>query len=252
MKLPACDVAVVLGSGLSQVAPRLLIADPIPYSDIDEMPTSSVPGHEGHLYAGVLSGKRVCIFAGRVHLYEGHDARTVTRWVHLAKSAGCHTFLLTNAAGGISDRTRAGDPYLISDHLNLTGASPLTGPNDESLGPRFPDMTEIYDAELRALAQRIDDSLEEGVYAGLPGPAYETPAEVRMLAAMGADLVGMSTVLEAMYARYLGARVFGLSIVTNKAAGLGGEPLDHDEVAAAGLAARDRVATLLEQLIVQM
>ncbi|MDP9067580.1 MAG: purine-nucleoside phosphorylase [Actinomycetota bacterium] len=241
-------VAVALGSGLGGRGGEPVGGAPIPYSAIAGMPTSTVAGHEGALYAGEIAGAGVLLFSGRVHLYEGHDASTVTRWVSLAVEAGCDTIILTNAAGGIRPDLQVGTPYLISDQLNLTGTSPLIGPHD-GRGPRFPSMIEVYDPALRALAREVDPTLGEGVYAGLLGPAYETPAEVRMLATLGADFVGMSTVLEAIMARYLGARVLGLSLVTNLAAGLSTEEPTHEEVARVGAGAAGPIHALLRQLI---
>lgn len=241
-------VAIALGSGLGGGSGAPVGGKPIPYSQIEGMTASSVEGHEGALYSGELRGVPVLLFSGRVHLYEGHDARRVTQWVRLAVDAGCDTIILTNAAGGLHPRMKVGAPYLISDQLNLTGMSPLTGPHD-GRGPRFPSMVGLYDEKLRGLARGIDPSLEEGVYAGLIGPAYETPAEVKMLISLGADLVGMSTVLEATMARYLGARVLGLSIVTNLAAGLRQSDPSHEEVARIGAQAAGRVQDLLTELI---
>jgi purine-nucleoside phosphorylase len=242
-------VAVALGSGLSDLARSLIGGDPVAYSNIDGMPVSSVEGHEGSLYHGDVDGVSALIFAGRVHLYEGHDPRAVTHWVRAAVEAGCKTIVLTNAAGGINLELEVGAPSLISDHLNLTGKNPLVGPNDDRIGPRFLDQTEDYSRALRALARAVDPELKEGVYAGLLGPTYETPAEIRMLAAMGADLVGMSTVLETIQARYLGADVLGISVVTNRAAGLSPEPLSHNEVAEAGRRAAARLEKILRGVI---
>jgi purine-nucleoside phosphorylase len=208
------------------------------------MPVSAVPGHEGSLYSGSVSGSEVLVFAGRVHLYEGHSPAVVTTPIRLAVEAGCEVIVLTNAAGGIAARLEVGAPCLISDHLNLTGKNPLAGPHDQR-GPRFLDLTEVYDRDLRTRALGVDPRLEEGVYAGLAGPTYETPAEVRMLQTMGADLVGMSTVHEAIVARYLGARVLGISVITNRAAGMADQPLAHEEVAAAGRGAAARLEALL-------
>lgn len=241
-------VAVVLGSGLSAAGGGPVEGDPIPYAEIEGMPASTVVGHEGALYSGELEGVPAVVFSGRVHLYEGHDARTVTRWVSLAVGSGCDTIILTNAAGGLHQDLEVGAPYLISDQLNLTGTSPLIGPHDDR-GPRFPSMVDLYDPKLRALAREVDPSLAEGVYAGLTGPAYETPAEIRALAAMGADFVGMSTVLEAIMARYLGARVLGLSVVTNLGAGLTPNEPNHEEVARIGALAAGRIQRLLQGLI---
>lgn len=194
------------------------------------------------MYAGEIEGTPALVLAGRVHLYEGHPSSVVTHAVDEVVAAGCRTVVLTNAAGGIAESFAVGEPVLISDHLNLTGSNPLTG------APTFVDMTAVYDAELRALASRVDPSLQEGVYAGVTGPAYETPAEIRMLATLGADLVGMSTVHEAIAAHALGARVLGISIVTNRAAGLGAK-LDHAEVQRAGAQAAERMESLLRGVL---
>lgn len=232
----------MLGSGLAPVARSLTGAEPVPYSSLEGWPRTRVPGHEGALYAGEIEGVPAVVLAGRVHLYEGHPSSAVTHAVDEVVAAGCRTVVLTNAAGAIDETLDVGAPVLISDHLNLTGSNPLIG------APTFVDMTEVYDAELRALARRVDPSLREGVYAGLVGPAYETPAEIRMLATLGADLVGMSTVHEAMAAHALGARVLGISVVTNKAAGLGGR-LDHAEVQRAGAGAAARLEALLRGVL---
>lgn len=242
------DVAVVLGSGLNPLARSILGDCGIPYRYIEGLPDVSVVGHEGQLYSAEFGGKRVLMFAGRFHLYEGHDPSVIVRPVQLAVAAGCRTIVLTNAAGAVNTELEVGAPCLISDHLNLTGVNPLTGPNDD-LGPRFLDMTNAYDADLRTLARSIDPALQEGVYAGLLGPSYETPAEIRMLASMGADLVGMSTVLETITARDRGARVLGISVVTNLAAGLSPEPLTHEEVMIAGKKAADRLEDLLRGVL---
>ena len=245
---PSHRVAVILGSGLSTLARGLTGAEPIPYEVIAEMPASCVEGHEGALYAGDVEGVAALVFAGRVHLYEGRSAREVVRPVELAVEAGCDTVVLTNAAGGIAMHLEVGGVCMISDHINLTGANPLAGPHD-GRGPRFLDLSHVYDPALRELARAVDPALPEGVYAGLTGPTYETPAEVRMLAALGADLVGMSTVLEAIYARYLGASVLGLSVVSNRAAGLTSEPPRHEEVTEAGRRASARLAAVLRGVI---
>lgn len=237
---PPCRIAVVLGSGLSEVAGRIAPGDVKPYSDIDGMPESRVPGHEGRLYVK----DDLAVFAGRVHLYEGHDAATVVAPVRLAIEAGAETVILTNAAGSLTASIPPGSVAVISDHLNLTGHNPLVGMEHGDRTP-FVDLGEAYDVDLRALVREVSPQIEQGVYAGLLGPAYETHAEVRMLKTLGADLVGMSTVLETIVARYLGARVLGLSVVTNMAAGIGGSKPTHEEVKEMGA----RAAGTLEMLL---
>jgi purine-nucleoside phosphorylase len=197
-------------------------------------------------------GSRVLAFVGRVHGYEGHQPDAVVHTVRTAWAAGCKVVVLTNAAGGIRAGLSVGQPVLIADHINLTGASPLSGPMPEGLPSRFVDLTEAYSPRLRSLAQSIDPTLESGVYAGLPGPHYETPAEIRMLQGLGADLVGMSTVWETIAARHLGLEVLGMSLVTNLAAGLSGTPLAHAEVLEAGREAAERMGRLLAQIVDQL
>jgi purine-nucleoside phosphorylase len=245
-------VAVVLGSGLSEVAAGLIDSDPISFTDIEGMPGSGVVGHAGALYAGNVGGTPTLIFAGRVHLYEGRSLEEVTYPVRAAIGAGCETIVLTNAAGGINESYPVGEPVLIADHLNLTGRTPLFGPNDDTVGPRFLDLSEVYDRSLRDAARSVDPDLKEGVYAGLLGPTYETPAEVRMLRTLGADMVGMSTVNEAIAARYLRARVLGFSIISNQAAGISPTPLAHDEVAEAGKTAAVRLETILKGVLAKL
>ena len=240
------DVAVVLGSGLGGIAASLSGTQPIPYADVGGLATPGVPGHEGSLYPGELEGVAVLFFAGRVHLYEGRTAQEVTKPVRRAVEAGCRTVILTNAAGGIRPSLEIGSPCLISDHLNLTGHNPLVGLDSQDV---FLDLSNVYDADLRAAAREIDGSLQEGVYAGLVGPTYETPAEIRMLRTLGADLVGMSTVLEAIAAHHLGARVLGISVVTNRAAGLAPDRLTHTEVAARSRVASARLEAILRGVI---
>lgn len=241
-------VCVVLGSGLSSLARDLVGGNPVAFSAIAGMPRSGVAGHEGAAYSGEVAGVPTIVFAGRVHLYEGHDVTDATYAVRAAVLEGCEIVVLTNAAGAINPSLQVGAPVLISDHINLTGRNPLMGPHD-GLGPRFLDQSEAWDAELRTIAKSIDPNLQEGVYAGLLGPTYETPAEVRMLRALGADLVGMSTVAENIATRYLGARVLGISVVTNQAAGLSAEKLNHDEVALAGARASERLKRLINGFI---
>lgn len=251
--VPRHDALVVLGSGWAPAAERFgAITCEVPMADLPGFPAVGVAGHAGVLRSiEVPGGRRVLALLGRVHAYEGHDLSTVVHAVRSAVRAGCGTVVLTNAAGALRDGMQVGRPVLISDHLNLTGRSPLTGPAaPDDLGlPRFVDLTEAYSARLRDLARQVDPSLDEGVYAGLPGPQYETPAEIRYLRTIGADLVGMSTVHEVIAARHLGAEVLGLSLVTNLAAGLGGADLDHAEVLAAGRAAAEEMGDLLTKVV---
>jgi purine-nucleoside phosphorylase len=237
------DVAVVLGSGWRPAADVLGEPDhEIAMADLPGFRPPGVAGHSGAVRSVTVGERRVLVMLGRTHLYEGHGVEPVVHGVRTAAGAGCRTVVLTNAAGGIREGMRVGDPVLISDHLNLTSLSPLSG-------PRFTDLTDLYSPRLRAIAREIDPELTEGVYVGLPGPHFETPAEIRMFRLLGADLVGMSTVLEAIAARAEGLEVFGLSLVTNLAAGLTGEPLDHHEVLEAGAAAAGRMGALLRDLI---
>ncbi|HEX6767122.1 MAG TPA: purine-nucleoside phosphorylase [Polyangiaceae bacterium] len=239
---------VVLGSGLSEFAASL--ADPVrvPYATIEGFPRPSVAGHGGELVVGTSAGVRIACLSGRVHLYEGHTPSRVVFGVRLLAALGCRVVILTNAAGGIRPNLAPGSLVLVRDHLNLTGSNPLVGVAEPPF-PRFPDMTEVYSAELRTMAhdaaQASALALEEGVYAGLLGPSYETPAEIDMLERLGADVVGMSTVHEAIALRHRGVRVGAVSVVTNLAAGRAGRPLDHAEVQAVGAAARKKLESLL-------
>jgi purine-nucleoside phosphorylase len=240
------DVAVVLGSGWAPAVAAL--GSPtvtLPQAELPGFAPPTAVGHAGELMSMRIGGHRALVLVGRVHAYEGHDLCHVVHGVRAAIAAGCRTVVLTNAAGGVNPAYTVGQPVLISDHLNLTAVSPL-------VGPRFVDLTDLYSPRLRALAREIDPELAEGVYAGLPGPHFETPAEIRMLRTMGADLVGMSTVLEAIAARAEGVEVFGLSLVTNLAAGISGEPLSHAEVLAAGAASATRMGALLATIIARI
>ena len=236
-------VGIVLGSGLGPLADRVLAERSASFAD-EGLPVSKVKGHAGRFLFGKLGGKSVIVMQGRVHLYEGHDASTLTagvRWMH---AQGVRHLILTNAAGTLDPSMSPGSWMMLSDHLNLTGTSPLEG------GPNFIDMTEVYDAPTRerfhTLAEELGMELHEGVYAGLRGPQYETPAEVRMLRTLGADAVGMSTVLEALQARALGMKVTAFSCLTNWAAGLTAATLDHGEVIETGAAAAAAMMDLLE------
>jgi purine-nucleoside phosphorylase len=253
-KLTGCDrhdVAVVLGSGWLPAADALGAADTeIPDADLGGFPAPTVPGHAGVVRSLSFGGLRALLFVGRVHAYEGHPIETVVHGVRTAVAAGCRVVVLTNAAGGISPDFGVGDPVLIRDHINLTGRSPLTGPPPpDGYPPRFVDLTDLYSARLRRRAREADPSLKEGVYAALPGPHYETPAEVLAIRSLGADLVGMSTALEAIAARHLGAEVLGISLVSNVAAGLSESRLDHREVVAAGEASAARIGHLLARVL---
>ena len=246
-------VAVVLGSGLGAFADTLEGAQRIAFADIDGMAASAVAGHSGCFVFGRHRGLPICAMQGRVHLYEGHTPERVVLGVRLMIALGARTLIVTNAAGGIRDDLQAGDLMLIEDHLNLTGVNALAGPNDEALGPRFVPLNDAYDPALRATAQRVARAqgapLAAGVYAGLLGPTYETPAEVRMLRTLGADAVGMSTVLETIAARHMGARCLGLSCITNRAARAGEAPPDHAEVQRTAHAVRERFTALLSGVI---
>jgi purine-nucleoside phosphorylase len=237
------DVAVVLGSGWVPAADAMGAASAeLPVTKLPGFLPPAAVGHAGRVRSVAVAGRRVLVFLGRTHLYEGRGVEPVVHGVRVAAAAGCQTVILTNAAGGLRDGLSVGQPVLVADHLNLTGRSPL-------VGARFVDLTDLYSARLRAIARQIDPSLVEGVYAALPGPHYETPAEIRMLRTLGADLVGMSTALEAIAARAEGLEVLAVSLVTNLAAGLSSEPLDHAEVLAAGAGAAARMGVLLTDVI---
>jgi inosine/guanosine/xanthosine phosphorylase family protein len=242
-------VGMVLGSGLGGLADAIEEGTAIPFDQLPGWPAASAPGHRGRLVLGILEGVPVACLQGRLHLYEGHSAQRVAEPVLLMGRLGAGTIVLTNAAGGVNPAFGAGTLMVIADHLNLTGRTPLLGPNDDSTGPRFPDLTDAWDPELRhalhAAGSAAGIALAEGIYAGLIGPAYETPAEVRMLRTLGADAVGMSTVMEAIAARWAGLRVCGVSLVTNPGAGLSDHPLSHEEVLTAANAAGPRLEQVL-------
>ena len=237
------DVAIVMGSGWAPAADAF--GAPEATVGIGELPGFTAPtaiGHGGSIRAVTVGDRRVLLFLGRTHLYEGRGVEAVAHAVRTAAAAGVRTVVLTNAAGGLDAEHRIGQPVVISDHLNLTGSTPL-------VGATFVDLTDLYSARLRQLARDIAPGLTEGVYAALHGPQYETPAEIRMLRAMGADLVGMSTALEAIAAKAAGLEVFGLSMVTNAAAGMTGEALDAQEVITAGNAAAGRLGEFLVEFV---
>lgn len=239
------DVALVLGSGwVPAIADLGTTVAEIPNTDLPGFLPPTVEGHAGTIRSIEVGDRRVLAFLGRTHYYEGRGIEAVVHGVRVAAASGVRTVVLTNACGGLRPGMRVGDPVLISDHLNLTWHTPL-------VGPRFVDLSEAYSARLRGLVKAIDPSIGEGVYAMFPGPQYETPAEVRMAGVLGADLVGMSTVLETIAARAEGLEVLGISLVTNLAAGLG-DPLDHEEVLQAGRDAADRMGRLLAELVPQL
>ncbi|XEC92813.1 purine-nucleoside phosphorylase [Paenibacillus tarimensis] len=228
------DVGLIMGSGLGILGDYITDAVVIPYRDIPHFPVSTVEGHAGELMIGQLSGRTVVLMRGRFHMYEGYGPELTAFPVRVMKALGVHTLVVTNAAGGINTEYEPGDLMLISDHINLTGRNPLIGPNDDELGVRFPDMSEAYSRRIRGLARKAGAEqgieLQEGVYIGVLGPSYETPAEIRMMRTMGADAVGMSTVAEVVAARHSGIEVLGISCISNMAAGILDQPLSHQEV----------------------
>ena len=247
------ELAVVLGSGLGDFAERVTDALVLPYGEIPGWPPTTVVGHAGKLVIGTVRGRRVAVLAGRAHFYEGHPMSTVVFPTRVAARLGARAIILTNAAGGINTSFSQGALMVIDDHLNLVGTSPLIGPNDERFGPRFPDMSQLYSPRLRELADRaaarVGLTLAHGVYAGLHGPSYETPAEIRYLRTIGADAVGMSTVPEAIAARHMGLEVLGLSCITNMAAGVSAGELVHTEVMETARRVLADFIALLEEII---
>ncbi|HEU0235328.1 MAG TPA: purine-nucleoside phosphorylase [Candidatus Limnocylindrales bacterium] len=249
-------VGIVLGSGLGGLADD--VADPvaIPFAELPGWPAATAPGHAGRLLLGRLGGTPVVLLQGRFHLYEGNDPGLVVQPVLLFRRLGAEIVVLTNAAGGVNPAFGPGTLMVIRDHLNLTGRTPLLGPNADELGPRFPDLTEAWSPRLRGLLQAAGEAegveLAEGIYAGLLGPQYETPSEVRMLHGLGADSVGMSTVLECIAARWAGLEVCGVSLVTNAGAGYTGQPLTHEEVLEAGAEAGPRLARVIRRFVADL
>jgi purine-nucleoside phosphorylase len=246
-------VGVILGSGLGALAEELEDRIEIPYASIPGWPASTAVGHAGLLVLGTMDGIGIAAMRGRAHLYEGIGAERVVFGVRVLAHLGIRTLVVTNAAGGIDESYRPGQLFLVSDHVNLQGTSPLVGPNDDALGPRFPDMSDAYDPELRGRARDAAASLGielgEGVYAAWLGPQFETPAEIRFLRVIGADLVGMSTVQEVIAARHMGIRCLGISVVTNMAAGVLPEKIDHEAVLEVGARAAGDLTSLLRALV---
>src|SRR5262245_12789885 len=246
-------VAIVLGSGLGEFANRLQGSITVPYGDLPDWPASRIVGHEGRLVVGGVQGRLIAALSGRCHAYEGYDLKTVAFAVRAMGLLGVKVLILTNAAGGVNTGFSPGVLMVIDDHINLMGGNPLVGANDDRLGSRFPDMTDIYSRRLRAIADEAGRAcgltLSHGAYAGLLGPSYETPAEIRYLRAIGADAVGMSTVPEAIAARHMGIEILGISCITNMAAGVLPQPLDHAEVLETALRVRDEFIMLLEGIV---
>src|ERR687886_2340890 len=246
-------VALVLGSGLGAFADELADAVALDYAEIPGFARSTVEGHAGRLVCGRVEGVPLVAMQGRFHYYEGYAWEEVTFPVRVLGLLGIKALVLTNAAGGLNNSLRQGSLMLISDHLNLMGANPLRGPNDARFGPRFPDLTDVYDREFQEIAvreaQAMNLELRRGIYAALSGPSYETPAEIRMLRALGADAIGMSTVPEAVVARQMSLRVLGLSCITNMAAGVLDKPINHEEVIETGERVRETFAELLRRVI---
>jgi purine-nucleoside phosphorylase len=250
------EVGIVLGSGLGGLADDLEDAVAIPFEDLPGWPAATAPGHVGRLLLGTLAGRPVVMLQGRFHMYEGNDPGLVIQPVLLFKALGARIVVLTNAAGGLDPSFGPGTLMVMSDHINLTGRSPLIGPNADELGPRFPDLVDAWSPRLRtalhAAAATEGVHLEEGIYVGLTGPNYETPAEVRWLATLGAHAVGMSTVLECIAARWVGLEVCGVSLVTNAGAGYTGEPLTHEEVLESGKEAGPRLARVIRRFVADL
>jgi purine-nucleoside phosphorylase len=249
----APEIAVVLGSGLGAFFDRLAGAFAVAYADVPGWPATAVAGHAGRLGIGRLGGKTVAVLSGRVHLYEGHDLDRVVFATRVMARLGVKTLMLTNAAGGINAAFGKGALMVIDDHINFLGRNPLTGPNDDRFGVRFPDMSEVYSARLRRMADEASAAcgvtVQHGVYIAVPGPSYETPAEIRAFRALGADAVGMSTVPEAIAARHMGLEVLGISCITNMAAGMLPETLNHEEVFEIANRVKGAFTALLEGII---
>jgi purine-nucleoside phosphorylase len=247
------QTALILGSGLGDFAGTLAGAVVMPYGDLPNWPVSKVVGHPGKLVVGTVTGRRVAALAGRIHAYEGHALSTVVFATRVMGRLGVKELVVTNAAGGVNTALGRGALMVIEDHINLMGANPLMGQNDERFGPRFPDMTEVYSKRLRRIADEAAAAkgltVAHGVYAALGGPSYETPAEIRYLRTVGADAVGMSTVPEAIAARHMGLEVLGLSCITNMAAGVLPQPLDHEDVLETTRQVRRTFIALLEGII---
>ncbi|HJA40774.1 MAG TPA: purine-nucleoside phosphorylase [Firmicutes bacterium] len=249
-------IGLILGSGLGVLTDDMTDCVTIPYETVPHFPRATVEGHAGEWVIGKLSGIDIAVMKGRFHFYEGHHQKQVTFPVRVMKYLGIRNLIVTNAAGGIHPNFSAGDFMLITDHLNLMGTNPLIGPNDDRFGPRFPDMSEVYSLQLRMIAKRaaqdLQIPLQEGVYAAMVGPVYETPAEVRMIATLGGDAVGMSTVPEAIVANHSGLSVLGLSVISNLAAGIQKEKLSHQEVMETAKQVRSNFIQLIKKIVFEI
>jgi purine-nucleoside phosphorylase len=247
------QIAIVLGSGLGDFADTLGDAVAAPYSDLPHWPASRIVGHAGRLVVGTVAGQRIAALSGRVHFYEGHDLATVVFATRVMARVGVKQLILTNAAGGINTQFAQGALMIIDDHINMLGSNPLVGPNDDRFGHRFPDMSEVYSRRMRGIADEAARArgvaVSHGVYVAVHGPSYETPAEIRAFRTIGADAVGMSTVPEAIAARHMGLDVLGISCITNMAAGVLPQPLDHNEVMETARRVRGSFIALLEGII---
>ena len=250
------ETAIVLGSGLDALMEKVQDADIVPYSEIPGFPESHVKGHAARMVFGILSGREVALMCGRFHYYEGHTMKKIAFPVFVLHAMGIQNLIVTNACGGINESFTPGDLMLITDHINLTGNNPLIGPNDERFGPRFPDMTEVYDRGLRRKAREKAEALSiplrEGVYALFPGPCFETAAEIRAFRTLGADAIGMSTVPETTAAKYMGMKVLGISCVTNMATGIAKTEHSHDVVLETARRSSERLCVLIEGIICDM
>lgn len=247
-------VAIVLGSGLGALADEVAEETRIPYADIPGWQRSTAPGHAGELVIGALQGRPAAVMKGRLHYYEGYDMTAVTFPVRVFKALGIETLILTNAAGGLNPAFKAGDLMVISDHLSFFPSNPLRGVNEDDLGPRFPDMVGTYTEELRALAHSVDGDLREGIYVGVPGPNFETPAELRMLRSWGADAVGMSTVPEVIVARHMGMRILAIATITDMATGIPGEieHVTHEQVLEVANRAGRRLGEVVKGVVAKL
>jgi purine-nucleoside phosphorylase len=250
------EIGLILGSGLGILADEIENPTVIPYSEIPHFPVSTVEGHKGQLVIGTINGKNVVAMQGRFHFYEGYSMEVVTFPVRVMKAMGVKSIIVTNAAGGVNETFLPGDLMLITDHINLTGQNPLIGPNDTAFGVRFPDMSTAYTAALREVARKVAGShniaLQEGVYAGMTGPSYESPAEIRMIRILGGDAVGMSTIPEVIAARHAGIDILGISCISNMAAGILPQPLSHEEVMETAEKVKNKFLSLVKGIIEEM